>query len=162
MWNAITQIMTNSNGVVSMLCIAVIVIVSARYGLLKIKTDKLTIGRDSSDRERQIIRVQSEYVEIAAEAFEMEIPKYDGYDYYHGKFVVEKVIDAFNKNITQNHINTGASYILVTQKKIWKLIQSLVVNDMYRTEEFKQSVDEFVADVIENLVRIRKEYSKSK
>lgn len=159
----IENILISSNGVsiaFLFLLLVLLVIICSRFGLIKIKTDKLTIGRESSELERTIMRNQIEYAEVSIKAFEQKLKKPDGYDIYRGKYVTERVFDEIVKWIAFNHIRTDDHYVGIKQASIWDLIQTLVERNEFRSDDFKVSVNKYVEKTIKNLVAIREEYSK--
>lgn len=163
MWEAIEKILISNNGILIallFLILIVLIIFCSRFGLIKIKTDKLTIGRESSELERTIMRNQIEYVEMSIKAFEQRMPKPEGYNVYRGKYITERAFDEIVKWIAFNHIRTDDHYIQIKQASIWNLVQSLTEKNEFQDDSFKESVDKFVVELIKNLVAIRKEYSK--
>lgn len=159
MWNAIEQVLTSSNGVIISILLVILVIVASKYGLVKVKTDKVTIGRESSEKERIIIMQQSEYVELATTAFERQIPKFESYDRKRGELIVALIQLEMNKWITQNHIKTTTRYISLKQARVWNIVQANTIAEAMEGDEFHEQVNEQVAQVITALVAIRKEYS---
>ena len=158
----LSDIFTSENGVaIAVLSFVVIMfaIVGARHGLLYVKTKKVTIGTAASENERMIMKNQQEYVELAVEAFEKQIPRPPDYNEWRGKFILEKVLDEINKWIIYNHIQDTNSYIEIHQEKIWVLVQSLTDNDAMKSSRFKKEVDRNIESIIRRLVAIREEYS---
>ena len=163
MWTTISDVLTSDNGfLVSFLflLLVVLIIICARLGIVKIKTDKLTVGADAGETERTIVRNQIEWCTLATAAFESKIPRHENYDKYRGKYICEQVLDEVVKWIAFNHIENKRAYIGIKQEIIWNIVQSHVVRDEMRTDEFRKYVDEYVEYVIENLVAIRNEYKK--
>lgn len=160
MWKAIESIFNGSNGVVIAILLVILIIVCAKYGLFKVKTDKITIGRESGDKERMIIRHQYDYIRLYLDSYENQIPRFEGYDTNLGRLVVAKVQLEMMKWITQNHIRTDERYIKLHQGDVWNIVQKNTVSDYFDTEEFRGEVDRVVEEIIRTLVDIRKEYSK--
>lgn len=164
MRESVEHILVSSNGVsiaFLFLLLVLLVIICSRLGLIKIKTDKLTIGIESSELERTIMRNQIEYTEVSLKAFEQKIQKPDGYNIYRGKYVTERVFDEIVKWIAFNHIRTDDHYVGIKQAAIWDLVQTLVEKDQFRSDDFKDLVNKYVEKTIRNLVAIREEYSKN-
>ena len=160
MWETIGNVLTSSNGVIIALLLVILVIVWSKYGLFKVKTDKITIGRESGERERLIIRQQEEYAKDALQAFEVQMPKFEGYNIWRGKTIVFRITIEIFDWISQNDIHTTDSYMKYKKKRVWDIVQKYTVADMFETQEFHDAVDKHVEEIIRNLVTIRKEYSK--
>lgn len=159
----LSDILTSNNGVaLATLSIVVIIfaIIGAKHGLVNIKTKKCQIGTSASENERMIMKNQQEFVELAVEAFEKEIPKPDDYNVWRGKYILEKVLDEINRWIIYNHIQETNSYIEIHQEKVWVLVQSLTDNSVMSSKTFKKKVDENIERIIRRLVAIREEYEK--
>lgn len=159
MWEAIENILISNNGIVIFVLFILLVVLCARFGLIKIKTDKVTIGINASETERTIMRNQIEWCRLSSITFERTMPKYDGYDKYRGKYIAEKVFDEMITWVVFNHIESTPTYIEIKQQIIWNLVQSLIVRKEYQSDKFKKNVYAYVESTIENLVAIRKEYS---
>lgn len=159
MWNALSNIFTSSNGIFAMLLLGIVVIIATKYGLFKVQTDKVTIGNDTRENERTIIRNQKDWVKLSLEAFEQTMPKFEGYDAFRGKYIIERVYDEIVDWITYNHIRVDAKYISLKQGEIWLLVQKLTIAEQLKTTEFKEQIDEYTENIIKTLVDIRNEYS---
>ena len=161
MWKAIQEILTSSNGsIIAILFVLVVVLVigCAKLGLIKIQTDKISVGNNASDVERTIVRNQIEWCKTSIYAYEKQIPRFEGYDEYLGKYIGELVFDEIVKWIVLNHIEDKKTYIGIKQEIVWNIIQARVKDDNMRTDEFKDFVYRYVEHVIKNLVSIRNEY----
>ena len=157
----VTEALQTDNGWIIAILIAIIVIlliIGARHGLVKIKTDKIQVGRDASNQTQKIIKHQEDWVKIAVSAFEQKIPKFDDYDEWRGKFLIEKCLNVINDWIVQNHIETTKNYIELKQEMIWNLLLTHTEKDELRSTKFKKEVYAYVEYIIRNLVRIRKQY----
>ena len=157
------DILTSSNGVaIAAMSIVIIIlaIVGARHGLLSIRTKRMTISNLASEQERTIMRNQIGWVKIACQAFEDKVPKYEGYDVYRGKYVIERVLDEIIEWIYYNHIEATDTYIEIKQEIVWNMVTSLVDNERIKgSKSFKKECDSYVKTMIERLVSIREEYS---
>ena len=161
MWEAIGNVLSGSNGVaVGLLIVLVIVLVfiCAKLGLINIKTDKISVGREASETERTIVRNQIEWCQMACRGFECQVPRQQGYDIYRGKYITELVIDEMTSWVYFNHIESRKTYIELKQDIVWNIVQANVERDELRTESFRRSVYELVEHIIERLVSIREEY----
>lgn len=157
--DAIIQILTSANGPVIALLVVLVVIIGLKHTSLKIKTDKITIGRDSSEKERAIVRQQMEYVKDRIKAYEYKMPKFDGYNQWRGRTVTDELIIEINDWITQNNIRASPSYIELKQGRAWDTIQRYTSNPMFESDDFKEHFYKLIKELIETLVKIRKEYS---
>ena len=135
-----------------------LIIFSVKIGLLKVKTDKIQMGRDFSDEERAIIRNQCESVKKILAAFEQAIPRWNGYDEFRGKYILELLYDEIVNWIIYNHVENKEAYVSLKQEAVWNIVQANVTHKKMRSKEFKQQVDEQVAHIIQRLIDIRKEY----
>lgn len=160
MWETIEKVLTSGNGAIIFLLFATLVIVCSRWGIIKVKTDKLTIGRDSSENERTIIRWQTEYCKLSCKAFEQNIPKFESYNEYRGKYIIERCYDEMVTWIVFNNIKDEKTYISIKQEMIWNLVQELTDAESMKTKEFKKIVYDYIDNLIKNLVKIRREYRK--
>lgn len=142
---------------------------AAKFGLLRIKTDHISIGntRAASDKERAIIREQCDFThaylmglvnKIVAVTPDNELI----YGGYFTKYILERVYDEFVKWITFNHITLDEAYVHTKQEKIKALVYSHAVRDEFKTEQFAERMDRWVREVLEELVRIRQLYMKSR
>ena len=161
MWNAIREIFTSSNGsiiAILLLLVVVLIVGCAKLGLIKIQTDKISVGNNASDVERTVVRNQIEWCELSLQAYEKQIPRFENYDKYLGKYICELVFDEMVKWIVFNHIEDKKIYIGIKQEIVWNIIQAQVTSDNLRTDEFRDFVYRYVEHVIKNLVSIRNEY----
>ena len=164
MWEEIKEIINGPNGIIICILLIIIIFLIVRYaklGLINIKTKNLSVGKTASETERTIMRNQIEWAKLACQAFESKIPRFEGYDIYKGKYIIERVFDECVKWIAFNHIETTDAYISIKQEIIWNMVQSYVENEKLRSKSFKKTVDEYVAYVVTSLVNIREEYDKN-
>lgn len=160
--SVINGINNGSNGwMIAMLCLIIIilVVVGAKHGLVQIKTNKLKIGKNAMEVEREIIRRQTEHAKLTIEGLERDIPKFDGYDEFRAKFILEKLYDEVVKWITQNHISNSDQYVKLKQKAIISIIKKNTVNDMYISDKFLGTVKKDVVVMINDLIDIREEFT---
>ena len=158
---AILQALSGQNGLLIaflIIILVILVIVFAKKGVIKIHTDKVSVGDVSGDVERTIMRNQIEWAKLECEAFERKIPRFEGYDEYRGKFIIEKILDEIIKWIAFNHIEETKTYIDIKQSIVWNIVLKYAINDMMMSRSFKKEVDRQVEKVVKNLVRIRDEY----
>ena len=154
MWDALVEAMRTGNGWLIIL-LFIMVALTARFGHLKIKTDKILIGKNASEQERLLMKKQSEFAHYACMGFEKEIPRVDGYDETLGKLIAEKAYDEVATWIISNHIVTEPWYIKNKQEIIWNLVVNETVDKRMRSDKFKECVFYNVESIIKQLVAIR-------
>ena len=154
MWDAVVEAMKTGNGWLILL-VLILVGVTARFGHLKIKTDKILIGKSTSEKERLVMKKQSEFAHYACMGFEKSIKRFDGYDETLGKLIAEKAYDEVMSWIMVNHIEAAPYYISNKQEIIWNLVVNETVDDRMRTEKFREKVYADVEGIIKQLVAIR-------
>jgi len=160
--SVINGINNGSNGwMIAVLCLVIIVmvIVGAKHGLIQVKTNKLRIGENAMELEREIIRRQADHAKLTIEGLERDIPKIENYDEFRAKFILEKLYDEIIKWITQNHITNSEQYVKLKQKAIVSIIKKNTVNDLYISDEFIDNVKKNVIVMINDLIDIRKEFT---
>lgn len=161
--NITTSLQSDNGWIIAILIviIVVLVIIGARNGLIKIKTNKVQVGLDADaikESTHQIITHQKDWVKIAVSAFNNKIPEPDEYNKFRGMFILEKCLNEIDDWITLNHIEDKKNYIELKQELIWNLILSYTEKKELRSEKFKKEVFDYVEYIIKNLVRIRKQY----
>jgi len=128
----------------------------AKKGLFNIHTDAVTIG--AADKERKIVRLQMEWIYTHLSGLEANIEKDKNYNFYRGKYVIERIYDYYVDRITQNHITNSKEYIEICQSNILAIVDSLTEKPEYKSEEFKQMLLEDTKHCIDKLIQIRKVY----
>ena len=154
MWESVERLV-DSGKAWFVLIIIFLIIIAVRMGYMKVKTDKVLIGRESGEKVRLLMKKQSEYARIACKGFEKRIPRFDGYDNLLGAFVAEKVYDEIVNWIMVNHIEDNQDYIENKQEIVWDIVSAEIVNDKFRSEKFKKSVDSCIEQIIKRLVQMR-------
>lgn len=157
----IGDVLTSSNGIIVAILFTIIVIIGMKYGSIKVNTDKIKVGIDSGEAERAIMRNQKEWCKLSLEAFERNLPKFEGYDTIRGQLVLEKIYDEMVDWIMLNHIRTESKYVEIKQANVWNIVQKWTVNDSFKSEEFHKILDEQIKNDIEMMVKIRKDYNKN-
>ena len=158
---AVKDILTSSNGVVIAILFILLLLVCMKYGNIKVNTDKIQLGIDSSEAERAIMRNQKDWCKLSLEAFERNMPKFDGYDTIRGQLVLEKIYDEMVDWIMLNHIRTEPKYVEIKQANVWNIVQKWTIDEHFKTEEFHEILNKHVKTDIEMMVKIRKDYNKS-
>ncbi len=154
MIDAIVEMFKNGDGIWVVLVIA-LGIISAYCGLIKIKNDKIIFGRDAAENERFIMKKQVETAYVLCMAFEKNIPRFEGYDDDHGKYVTEKAYDEIINWIMFNHIADDDDYIEAKQEMIWAIVTTESKNDYTKSDKFKKQCDKCIEKIIKRLVQIR-------
>lgn len=168
MWNAIKEILTSQNGVlisvlllILIIMILVLIIAFSKNGLLKINTKYVTLGNKVSDRE--LIRRQIEKAHEFVMSIEGKIVSSESnYNEYFVKYILERVYDKVIEWITFNHITVNQLYIQDKQDTILNLIYALPIHDEFKTPEFKHRVENWVKELIEQLVNVKTLYTNMK
>lgn len=158
-----TGLQSNNGWIIALLIIVVIIcaIIGGKHGLVAIKTNKLRIGTDARLIEQTVIRHQIEFAKTAIEGFERDIPKFEGYDSFRGRYVLEKMFDEVINWIIFNHIERTKTYVSIKQDIIISIIKKHTNNDIYSKPEFIKSAKKDVEYMINKLVDIREEYEKA-
>lgn len=162
MWEAISQVLTSANAwqVLIFLAIAVFIfVILVKGGVIAIKTKHFKIGQ--AEIEREVIRRQVE----AAHDFIMSIEgkiKADTTQYngYFIKYILERVYDKAIEWIMFNHITNSTLYVQDKQDTICNLIYTFDVAEDFKTPEFKKRMCNWVAELIDRLIKTREIYSK--
>lgn len=165
MWEAIKDVLNGVNAtfVLGFILIVFIILISLmKHGYIKVSTKAVKIG-DTSEQERIIVQQQIDQARLYIMALESKIvmmkpdPAYGG---YFVKYILEQVFDEVVQWITFNHITDNPAYIHVKQMKMSSIVYALGPDDMFKTKEFKQRMDNWVEEIILMLIDIRKVYSK--
>lgn len=160
MWESISNVLTSGNAVAVLLTLIVLIIILAilaKKGIFQFNGKGVTIG-DNED-ERAVIRQQTEWSQLFVQSMR-QLPIFEGSDTYHTLYILEKAFDEVLSWIVFNHISDSENYISIKQEKIWNLIQTLVIDKKFTTEEFKQIIYDNTETLIKRLVHIRKNYRK--
>lgn len=154
MWESVERLVETGKGWF-VLIIIFLIVVAVRMGYMKVKTDKILIGKSGGEQMRLTMLKQSDYAYYKCMAFEKQIPRFDGYDDKLGRLIAEKAFDQIVGWIMANHIVTEPYYISNKQEIIWNLIVTETVDKRMRTDKFRHAVDENVEQIIKELVSIR-------
>lgn len=162
MWEAISKVLTSANAREILFFLAVVLvaaIVLVKTGAVNIRTKHVRIGK--AEAEREVIRRQVE----AAHDFIMSIEgkiKADTTQYngYFTKYILERVYDKAIEWIMFNHITNSTLYVQDKQDTICNLIYTFDVGEDFKTPEFKKRMCNWVAELIDRLIKTREIYSK--
>lgn len=162
MWEAISNVLTSPNAreiLHTLVIVLVAAIVLVKTGAVTVRTKHVRIGR--AEAEREVIRRQVE----AAHDFIMSIEgkiKADTTQYngYFTKYILERVYDKTIEWIMFNHITNSTLYVQDKQDTICNLIYTFDVAEDFKTPEFKKRMCNWVAELINRLIKTREIYSK--
>ena len=162
MWEAISNVLTSPNAreiLHTLVIVLVAAIVLVKTGEVTVRTKHVRIGR--AEAEREVIRRQVE----AAHDFIMSIEgkiKADTTQYngYFTKYILERVYDKTIEWIMFNHITNSTLYVQDKQDTICNLIYTFDVAEDFKTPEFKKRMCNWVAELIDRLIKTREIYSK--
>lgn len=159
MWESVERLVNSGQMWFVLICIACMII-CVKAGILRYKSDKILFGKDIGERERSILKNQIEYSYRMCQGFFNQVPRFDGFDEFQAKYIIELCYDEIVKWIYFNHIETKNGYIENKQDIIWSIIQMNVTHKKLTSKQFRATVDDYVRHVIEHLVSIREEYDK--
>lgn len=160
--NITTSLQSDNGWLIAILIILIIavLILGAKAGLVKIKTDKLLVGRNAGETENAIIRSQMQWARIAIQAFGNNIEVSTKVDKLRLDCCVEKAINMFVEWIILNHMDDDKEYVEVRQEAIWNLLNIYANRDELKSSKFKKEVYNTVEYIIKNLIRIRNSMQK--
>jgi len=147
----------------SFILLIVVLAVIGKVFKIKVNTSHLQIGGESREAfyERKIVQEQSEFAKTFLFGLVGKItdlcPDHKlAYEGWMTKCILEEAYDEFVDMIHHNHIRDDEAYISVKQAKICAIVYSHPVREPFRTPEFKERMDKWIAEIIHELVRIRK------
>ena len=149
--------------IVVVLLFVVVLMIAVKLNLVDIDTKHVKLGLNDSEKERRVISEQLNWAESYITGLESKIRtvtpdlKYGG---YFTKFILGEVNKEVSRWITLNHIEDSEGYIHAKQMKIASLVYANHVQEPFLEAEFKNRMDKWVKEVIEELIKIRKLYSR--
>lgn len=163
MWETIGEILTSSNavgvllilGFLLIVCI-IVAVVLIKCNVFQIHTQAVSVGYQ--DKERNIIRQQLNHVWLHLQDVEANIPKDEDYDEHLGQEIILKMYKVYTDWISFNHISRSKSYIPLKQKEMVAVVNALTKNEKYKTEEFKEWLNEDIKETIYALIDIRETF----
>ena len=165
MWETISKVL-NGNHAIPVLIFAFIVVVVlgilGKKGIISINKGGIRVGSD--ERELAIVRNQSQMAYLFIMAIKGKVLDENAtqQNLDRAELILEKVYDKVIDWIHFNHINSTNSYIEIKQGEIKCLLYSQdKLDDEYKTPEFESRMDNWVKELILNLIQIRKEYSQN-
>ena len=154
MWETIVELVKSGDAWL-VLAILALMAFAIRQGYMKVRTEKILIGKDSSERERLLMKKQSEFAHAAAIAFEKEFPHFDGYNNVLGELIAEKAYDEIVNWIMINHIEDDKVYIANKQQIIWNIVTAEFINEKMRNKKNKEMIYQRVEEIIKELAAMR-------
>lgn len=148
--------------------ILLIIVISILGKILKIRihTDHITVGGEDRKAyyERSIVRNQVNQAKLFCMALENKvnamITKHNKHTEYYVKYILECVYDKIVEWIMYNHIENTEQYIESKQWEISSLVYSFSPPDQFKTPEFQERMNKWVAEIIGRMASVRKLYSK--
>lgn len=160
MWETIKDVLTSGNAWFILIFLVVVIVIGlilGRIGLIKVNTKHVQIG--SEQMQRELVRRQVETAYTFVMSLEGKIiTEGSTYDRYLTKYILERVYDKVIEWIIFNHITTNQLYVQDKQENIENLVYTMVVDDDFKTPEFKRRMDNWVKELIEQLVQVKEIY----
>jgi hypothetical protein len=137
--------------------VIVIGLILGRTGLIKVNTKHVQIGNELTQRELVRRQVETAYTFVMSLEGKI-ITDGSSYDRYLTKYILERVYDKVIEWIIFNHITMNQLYVQDKQENIENLVYTMVVDDDFKTPEFKRRMDNWVKELIEQLVQVKEIY----
>lgn len=151
----------------SVILLVVAIVILAKIMHVKVHTSHFTIGGEPAESwtERKIIQEQCDFTHTylmgLINKIEAVCPnKKLQYDGWFTRCILEDIYDEVVHWITFNHISSDEAYVTTKQKKVCSMLYCYNVLPEFKTPEFQERVNRWVAEVIAELVRIRIVYTK--
>lgn len=160
MWETIKDILTSGNAwfiLIFLVAVIVIGVILGRIGLIKVNTKHVQIGNELTQRELVRRQVETAYTFVMSLEGKI-ITEGSTYDRYLTKYILERVYDKVIEWIIFNHITTNQLYVQDKQENIENLVYTMVVDGDFKTPEFKRRMDNWVKELIEQLVQVKEIY----
>ena len=152
--------------IIVLMLLIVILFIGVKLNVIDIDTKHVRLGLNDSDNERRIVREQLDWVACYLDGLEGKIRQMipeDGqmlYGGYFTKYILNLVYKEVSKWVSFNHIEDTEAYISTKAMKIQSLVYAQHVQPQFMTTEFKERMSRWVSEVIKELIKIRKLYSK--
>ena len=160
MWETIKDVLTSGNAWFVLIFLVVVIVIGlilGRIGLIKVNTKHVQIGNKQTQRELVRRQVETAYTFVMSLEGKI-ITEGSMYDRYLTKYILERVYDKVIEWIIFNHITTNQLYVQDKQENIENLVYTMVVDDDFKTPEFKRRMDNWVRELIEQLVQVKEIY----
>ena len=171
MWEAISNILTSTNAlqtIVSIILIFLILVVMIKTGMIRIKTKHVHVllwqrlsSSQHNNRTMFLIPHHQNKQNLPCHLCAWFCPDHTLiHEGWFTKCILSDAYDEFVEWITQNHISTDKAYVSTKQNTICALIYSYPVRTEFKTAEFQTRMKNWVEEIIRELVRIRKVYTE--
>ena len=160
MWETIKDVLTSGNAWFILIFLVVVIVIGlilGRIGLIKVNTKHVQIGNEQTQRELVRRQVETAYTFVMSLEGKI-ITEGSTYDRYLTKYILERVYDKVIEWIIFNHITTNQLYVQDKQENIENLVYTMVVDNDFKTPEFKRRMDNWVKELIEQLVQVKEIY----
>lgn len=151
------------NIIILVVVLVILTIVLVKTKILEIHTQHVSLGNivENYDMfcERRIIRSQIERAHdfcMSLESKIFQIKPNMPHKGYLTKYILECVYSEVIKWITFNHIDNSEAYISCKQKTIKYLVYNLTESEEFKTPEFQERINEWVKEMILELIEIRR------
>lgn len=152
----------------SVILLVVAICILGKLLKIRIHTDHITIGGEDKKAyyERSIVRNQVNQAKLFCVALENKIDamltKHNKYTEYYVKYILECVYDKIVEWIMYNHIENTDQYIESKQWEISSLVYGFNPPTQFKTPEFQERMNKWVAEIIDRMASVRKLYNKEK
>lgn len=164
----VAQILTNPtfwSNTPSVILLIIVLVLVMKLLKVKVSTNHIQIGGEDKNAyyERSVVRNQVNQAKLFCMALENKIvdmidtPRSDG---YYVKYILECVFDKITEWIMYNHIENSEAYIESKQWEIQSLVYSFNPPAQFKTPEFQERINKWVAEIIGRMVNVRKVYSE--
>ena len=163
MWEAIVNVLTSENALMILIftfIFSIALYIMSKKGVVAVNTGKVRIGRD--EQELTIVRNQSQFAYLYIMAIKGKILEDNATEQQIDKvdLILEKIYDKVVDWIHYNHISDTGMYIEIKKEEIKNMVYGFPIKEEYKTPEFKNRMEGWVEELILNLLKVRKEYSK--
>lgn len=170
MWETIGNILTSEvflRSIPTVIVLIAVVCIMIKLNIFSVHTEHVTIGESKDSlTERTIMRNQINFAHGFIYSLEHKINSLSKVtptkDDYLTKYILECIYDKVIEWITLNHIENTEAYVSCKQAEIDNVVYGLVTLDVFRTEEFQMRMHKWTEELIAQLVKIRRLYSKQK
>lgn len=149
-------------GIVLLLIVMMVGYVLLRTGKLQIKTKSVQLGKaDIEENERKIMRQQISFLHVSAEGLTADFTIHCNGDIWRAKYVISKMCDVLEEAILYNHIQRGdEKYMSIKQALVYNAILKRTEDKYFSSDEFHNTCNKFVRDMLNEFVNIREVYNK--
>lgn len=151
-------------GILILLIIMMVGYILLRTGKLTIKTKAVRLGKaEIEENERKIMRQQMSYLHVSAEGLTTDFTIHCDGDVWRAKYVISKMCDILEEAILYNHIQRGdEKYVKIKQALVYNAVLKRTEDKYFNSDEFHNTCNKFVRDMLSEFVNIREVYNKEK